>query len=193
MQSPFVLQKKLANMSLIVSSLVLFRNTRFKLSLSKDDLKFYEIPPKQIEIECPICFCIMLRDPHLTTCCGHHFCGLCISRVKRSCPFCKSVDFSSFLDKNRLRIINGLKVYCLNHEECLWNGDLKDLEKHLDKGQRNGECEYERVKCKHERCDVKKQRRYMEKHELEDCDQRMVFCKFCSFFDTCELIKKVHF
>ena len=32
----------------------------------------------------------------------------------------------------------------------------------------------------------------MEKHELEDCDQKMVFCKFCSFLGTCELIKKVH-
>ena len=47
---------------------------------SKDELSFVEEIPKQIEIECPICLKV-LANPHLVSCCGHHFCEDCIERV----------------------------------------------------------------------------------------------------------------
>ena len=36
-------------------------------------------PPK--DLECPVCM-LVLRDPHLISCCGNHFCRNCISRVR---------------------------------------------------------------------------------------------------------------
>ena len=56
---------------------------------------------------------VMLNDPHLTSCCGHHFCETCINRVKDSngaCPYCKEKEYQTMPNKDRLRIISGLNV-----------------------------------------------------------------------------------
>ena len=83
---------------------------------SQDDLSFVEGLPKHVEIECPVCLSI-LADPHMVSCCGHNFCESCIEIVKVSnglCPMCKERDFQAMVNKERLRIINGLQVYCTN-------------------------------------------------------------------------------
>ena len=126
---------------------------------TKDDLTFLEEPPKEIEIECPICLQVMLNDPHLVSCCGHHFCGNCIKRVKDcngACPYCKEKEYQTMPNKDRLRIINGLKVNCTN-KGCEWKGELKNLSVHLNKGKREGQCQYEVVTCVHSDCEIKKQ------------------------------------
>ncbi|XP_011408179.1 PREDICTED: TNF receptor-associated factor 5-like, partial [Amphimedon queenslandica] len=151
---------------------------------SKDELSFVEEVPKQIEIECPVCLNI-LTDPQQVSCCGHNFCKSCIERVKSSngsCPMCNvgHSKYQSFADKNLSRIVNGLQVYCTNKVKgCQWKGDLKYLPTHLNKGKREGECQYEEVKCRYEECQTRGQRQHLNVHEEEWCDQRPYSCEHC--------------
>ena len=63
-------------------------------------------------------------------------------------------------NKDRLCFINGLKVNCTN-KGCEWKGELKDLSVHLNKGKREGQCQYEVVTCVHSGCEIKNQRQYL--------------------------------
>ena len=163
---------------------------------SKDELSFVKEVPEQIEIECPICLNI-LTDPHLVSCCGYNFCGSCIERVKASngsCPMCKEKEYQSFIDKKCSRIINGLEIYCSNKEKgCQWKGELKNMSTHLNKEKREGECQYEEVMCQYEECQERKQRRYLEDHEDEECPQRPFECYYCRSKGTFLSITKDHY
>ena len=100
---------------------------------SKGELTFLEEPPKLLELECPICLQVMLNDPHLVSCCGHHFCGPCIKEVQsrnEPCPLCKENSCQAMVDKKaQLQCnINGLHVCCIiNKERGKWKGEFKDL------------------------------------------------------------------
>uniref|UniRef100_A0A1X7SVV7 RING-type domain-containing protein n=1 Tax=Amphimedon queenslandica TaxID=400682 RepID=A0A1X7SVV7_AMPQE len=150
--------------------------------VSKDELSFVKEVPDQIEIECPVCLNI-LTDPHQVNCCGRNFCKSCIERIKESdgsCPMCKEERYQFFADKNISRIINGLQAYCTNKVEgCQWKGDLKYLPTHLNKGKREGECQYEEVKCRYDECLTRNQRQHLNVHEEEWCDQRPYLCQHC--------------
>ena len=163
---------------------------------SNKELSFVKEVPEQIEIECPICLNI-LTDPHIVSCCGYNFCGSCIERVKASngsCPMCKEEEYQSFIDKKCSRIINGLEVYCSNKKKgCQWKGELKNMSTHLNKEKREGECQYEEVKCGYKKCQERKQRRYLKYHEDEECLQRLVLCAFCRSKGTFLSITKDHF
>ena len=50
---------------------------------------------------------------------------------------------------------------CTN-KGCEWKGELKDLPAHLNKGKREGQCQYEEVTFPLNGCGIKKQ---CEKHE----------------------------
>ena len=163
---------------------------------SKEELSFVKEVPEQIEIECPVCLNI-LTDPHQVTCCGHNFCGSCIERVKASngsCPMCKEKEYQSFIDKKCSRIINGLEVYCSNKEKgCQWKGELKNMSTHLNKEKREGECQYEEVKCRYEKCQERKQRRYLKYHEDKECPHRPFQCQYCRSKGTFLSITKDHY
>uniref|UniRef100_A0A1X7SZ63 RING-type domain-containing protein n=1 Tax=Amphimedon queenslandica TaxID=400682 RepID=A0A1X7SZ63_AMPQE len=156
---------------------------------SKDELSFVEEVPKQIEIECPICLNI-LTNPRQVSCCGKNFCESCIGkegvlgkwmgRRNRACPMCKELGYDSFIDKNLSRIINGLQVYCTNKPKgCQWKGNLKDLSTHLKKGKRYGDCQFEEVKCRYDKCQTKDQRQSLIDHEKDNCNQRTYRCEYC--------------
>ena len=163
---------------------------------SKENLSFVKELPKHVEIECPVCLNI-LTDPHIVSCCGHHFCGSCIERVKASngsCPMCKEKKYQSFPDKNRSRIINGLEVYCSNKKKgCQWKGELKNMSTHLNKEKREGKCQYEEVKCRYKKCRERKQRRYLKEHEDSECLQRPFKCQYCGEEGTFLSITKDHY
>ena len=58
------------------------------------DFDFVEQPPDKLT--CSKCQ-LLLRDPQLTSCCGHHFCQTCITRILvewSPCPLCKEGSFS---------------------------------------------------------------------------------------------------
>uniref|UniRef100_A0A1X7SYY1 RING-type domain-containing protein n=1 Tax=Amphimedon queenslandica TaxID=400682 RepID=A0A1X7SYY1_AMPQE len=164
-------------------------------SFSKDELSFVNEIPDQIEIECPVCLHIF-TDPHQVSCCGHNFCKSCIERVKHdngSCPMCKEEAYQSFADKNISRIINGLQVYCTNEVEgCQWKGDLKYLPTHLNKGKREGDCQFEEFKCRYYECQTKGQRQHLNVHEEEWCYQRPYSCEHCYTEGTYSFITFFH-
>ena len=90
-----------------------------------------------------------------------------------TCPYCKEkfLKHQVVPDKDRCCIINGLKVNCTN-KGCEWEGDFKDLPvPHLNKGKKEGQCQYEEVTCVHSGCEIKKQRQYFVKHEKDECPQ----------------------
>ena len=164
---------------------------------SREELSFVNKTPEHVEIKCPICHDI-LTDPHLVSCCGHNFCGSCIERVKASngsCPMCKEDEYQVMANKERLRIINGLEVYCSNKKKgCQWKGEWKNMSTHLNKEKREGECQYEEIKCsRYEKCQERKQRRYLKDHEDSECPQRPFQCQYCREEGTFLSITKDHY
>ena len=178
---------------------------------SKDELIFIEEPPKLLELECPVCLQVMLNDPHLVSCCGHHFCGPCIKKIQETkgpCPLCKESSYQAIINKSTQRNINGLHVYCINNKEgCKWKGELKDLSSHLQQGEREGECQYVSVQCKYTKgiiavfsgdkkfkiCRLIDQRYKMSRHETNDCPNRPYTCKYCSYKDTFYSVTEKHY
>lgn len=127
-----------------------------------DEPHFFDPPPK--EYECPICFRV-LREPNIVSCCGTKVCGPCITRVENSrqpCPKCRQ-PFTKMLEKELQRKILGLRVRCRHYGEgCEWEGELRDMYKHID--VKKGACEFVAVKCPFG-CPGSYQRREASNHE----------------------------
>ena len=159
------------------------------------DCNFVDLPPKRLE--CPICL-LTLRMPHVTSCCGNHFCKPCIEPLckpspdsqsvcfsQQSCPICQQTRFSVMLHKGLMREVNELKVWCTNRNlGCGWSSELGGLQKHLNPspasstGRQEEGCQYEVVSCS-VGCGGRIQRRLLPLHEGEQCPRRSVTCSYC--------------
>ena len=163
---------------------------------AKDNLSFVKEPPEEISIECPICLQIMLKDISLTSC-GHHFCTSCIERIHGPCPECRTTPYQIFPDADRQRYIRGLQVYCSNKKYgCTWKGELKNLSGHINKGKREGDCQFEVVKCRYWSgliCYVKKKRADLANHEENECPKRPYTCQYCGDKSTYSVITSDHY
>lgn len=142
------------------------------MSLSKGggyDCDFVTDPPKSLE--CSICL-LTLRDPHVISCCGNHYCKPCIVRVmetQKACPLCNDPEYSIMLHKGVMREVNSLAVYCTERANgCDWTGDLGQLQCHLNLGSRDSGCGYLTLECANQ-CGEKFARRDIAKHEGEEC------------------------
>ena len=120
-----------------------------KLSYGGHDHEFVgKIPDR---CNCQICTKV-LRDPHLTVCCGQHFCESCLNKWftrqhKESCPHCRAEGegFNHVINKGLRSEINQLKVKCSNRGKgCEWTGELQALKTHLESEKG---CEFVVVKC----------------------------------------------
>ena len=145
------------------------------------DFDFIEDPPE--ELNCSVCL-LVLRDPHLTSCCGNHFCQSCIEKIKEGtspCPLCKESSFSTFLNKSFQRKVNELKVQCpLSDDGCTWIGTLGGAGNHLDPS--SGDCEYVDVECTV--CGEEIQRKNLVNHMSNECAKRPFTCKHCGYSNT---------
>ena len=167
---------------------------------TREDLSFVKEPPEEISIECPICLQIMLKDISLTSC-GHHFCTLCIERIHGACPTCRATSYQIFPDADRQRYIRGLQVYCSNKKDgCTWKGELKNLSGHINKDKRDGDCQFQVVKCHYYEdfssrghCTVKKKRADLANHEENECQRRPYTCLYCWDEDTYSEITGYHY
>ena len=153
------------------------------------DYKFVDPPPKSLE--CSICL-LIIHDPHVTSCCGNHFCQSCINPIQRDnkpCPLCNEPGFTTFLHKGVAREVNALKIYCPNKPQgCDWQGELGQVEKHLnpeDESREKG-CGFVVVECKY-KCGGWFQKQLVKKHETETCRKRPSE----EASDTALLIKKL--
>lgn len=145
------------------------------------DCEFVE-PPHQC-LECSICL-LTLREPHVSSCCGNHFCRPCISRVldnKNACPLCNEREFTTLLHKGVQRTINSLIIYCQwKRLGCNWKGELGHLAEHLEPrdGATSG-CGLVMVECSY-KCGTMIERRGLMEHQNNVCTKRPVEAQMAS-------------
>ena len=133
----------------------------------------------------------VLRDPHITSCCGQHVCETCLNYWfekyrEQSCPHCraKGSDFKHFLDKKLKREISELKIWCSNKDKgCNWRDELQTLEKHI---KSSDGCSYVEVECPNfpfistiNKC-PKMLRKDLDEHIRNACKFRLVTCIHCN-------------
>ncbi len=155
------------------------------------DCKFVQPPPTYLQTECSVCL-LVLRSPHLTSCCGHNFCKECIERIQRdgsSCPLCNVENFTLTYNRAYDVSLKQLEVYCIHREiGCEWKGKLETLDKHLNVGpelekQLEG-CAFVEVQCYHDGCGQSLQRRLRENHQANECPQRPFSCEHCEEYES---------
>lgn len=151
------------------------------------DYGFVDDPSE--EMRCPICL-FVLREPHLTSCCGNHFCQSCISVIKKegkACPLCQTNKFDVMLDKFFARKVNELKTICPHSKHgCEWIGELGNVQKHT-----NSQCEYVEVTCRY-LCGENIARCHLASHESDHCPKRPYECEHCGREGTYFWISEVH-
>ena len=145
---------------------------------------------------CEVCE-LVLRQPHITQCCGKNACKSCIAKKandREPCPIpgcenqCVKIIFNRVLHYDILKS----KVYCTSKESsCEWVDTLENLEKHLL------ECQFYEVECQNS-CGTKIQRKMVKEHEAV-CERFPVKCEQCgnlyerrdqlNHLDTCSLTK----
>ena len=148
--------------------------------LAASDVVFVATPPSMLEVECPVCLCLLV-DPRLSDCCGHHFCGKCLDKIKNQlCPLCKK-PFTTMRDLGLQRAILSMQAYCLHRPNgCDWQGEVRLLHEHInctipvDKG-----CPYTLVECPLN-CGVECLRSKVQSHMQLQCPKRMMKCQFCN-------------
>ena len=157
--------------------------------------EFLESTTKLKKYECPLCL-FVTREPHLTDCCGQHFCQACINRIitdRKPCPFCtcKADSFHVMIDKKQKRRVLELKIECTMKERgCDWSGELGKLDTHVD--TRNGSCQFVDVNCPNN-CGGSHQRRHLSNHLSDLCPKRPFTCKYCEFKATYEQVCNYHY
>ena len=171
-----------------------------------------EIQPPEIEYDfveepsqdmfCPVTFDV-LRDPHQTTCCGHHISATAGARLQQEgkpCPMCKEPNFTTQTDKYFKRVVNGLKVRCPHKGSgCEWMGDLGSIDQHANScPKRPWQCQYCDFTTTYDvggnehlpqcpkfpepcpnRCEVGTVERCdLERHLATECPLQLVVCEF---------------
>ena len=141
------------------------------------DCEFVERPPKQFQSECSICL-LILRDPHLISCCGHSFCEACIGRIRedgKPCPLCNKPGYMTLPNQGLQRALNEFDVSCSHRElGSEWVGTLGSLDGHLNAEPQPDcqlvGCHFVMVKCIH--CKTYMRRLAIAVHQNEHCPKR---------------------
>ena len=137
---------------------------------------FVSQPPE--DYFCSICTRVMC-DPHLTDCCGQHFCRSCLlqwfhKQGRRQCPHCRNQSLNHIIDLPLKRKINELDVYCPNKGVgCDFQLKLGQISDHLQK------CEYTQLTCQ-QGCGSTVYRKDLESHHSNKCPKRKFVCPYCS-------------
>ena len=153
-----------------------------------EEYKFVKKLPD--DYQCMIC-AKMLNEPHLTDCCGQHFCQACLEQwfkkqEKKICPHCHSESFSHISYIPLKRKIDDLEVYCPNQEEgCQVVTKLGELNSHKN------ECGFTKVVCS-QGCGKSILRKKLMQHCSNECSKRMIKCTYCGKEDHHETIIGKH-
>lgn len=162
------------------------------ISFRSEDIHFQKDLPESFELECPTCYDLLLNEPHLSECCGRHFCGPCSRRLLFSpnpkCPLCNSVhSFKMVRDKSHDRDLSNQIVYCIHENEsplvlggCKWSGELRQLKHHVDV-----DCPLQPVECMYSwwGCDKKPKRKDAEEHYSESHQLTLIHACKELFYD----------
>ena len=155
------------------------------------DYDFFEALPEKLT--CPICM-KALSEPHLVNCCETVFCKGCLdkwSQNAKTCPHCRSTDFSHMLLKQQSRKIGELKVYCPNKKhgcECVLK--ISEYGDHLSTTNNKG-CSYVTLSCPFN-CKTEVFRGNMPNHTQKQCPKRTVTCIHCKLLGEYQFITGTH-
>ncbi len=155
------------------------------------------------ELQCKFCGNV-LHNPHQLSCCRRHSCEKCVDKMRKSisnsglkcCPFCKkSKRITTKLNMGLLSQVNILKVHCPNFDSgCAWEGRLNVAAIHIALRGIQGECQYQKVKCKYQECKSTPLRKDLIRHETGLCKFRPYKCKYClNFNSTFEIVTTQHY
>ena len=144
------------------------------------------------EFHCHLCLHVA-KDPHMTSCCGEHFCQTCLTpflHQKQPCPKCSTEDFTSMLNVKYKQQILKLQVFCTQREKgCEWSGPLSTLSDHVNPSQ--GDCQFLENLCPNG-CGQKITKNDLEAHLEGECFKRKYTCPYCSYKDTYEAVSNQH-
>ena len=136
------------------------------------------------------------REPHQTLCCGNHIspeAATTLQKDGKPCPVCKEADLKTVPDKFFKRMVNEVKVHCPHKNAgCEWVGGLGAMERHLNAGSVEGECELEKIACTHSCCQTV-QRRELATHMESECPRRPFKCQYCGHDATHSEITSQHY
>ena len=142
------------------------------------------------DYQCMICAKV-LNEPHLTDCCGQHFCQACLEQwfkkqAKKICPHCRSENFAHISYIPLKRKIDDLEVYCPNQKEgCKEVARLGALDAHKNI------CGFAKVTCT-QGCGKFILRKDLTQHCNNECSKRKIKCKYCGKLDHYEVISGKH-
>ena len=153
---------------------------------------FVEQPPQ--EFFCPVTFAVLL-EPYQTQCCGNHLSQEAYQRLLgQPCPMCRAGEenFAVVKDLFHKRGVLSLKVRCPHKAEgCEWQGELGNLEQHLNTNSSAGECRYVDVDCPYA-CGERVQKGSLEEHKSQRCPLRPFTCQYCSHTATNQEVTEEH-
>ena len=127
-------------------------------------------------------------------CCGQQFCEHCLEKwllKNKTCPHCRSANFSHIFMHPTSRKIGNLKVYCPNKQHgCKVALKISEYEQHLSTTDDRG-CLYVKLKCQNN-CTAEVFRGEMLTHIWNECPKRLVACSLCSLVGDHDYITGDH-
>ena len=157
------------------------------LPATEDEYDFVEKPSE--DFYCLVTF-ELLREPHLTECCGNHLSQEAVTRLQgQPCPVCKESSLNTMPDKYFKRKVSELKVHC--PLGCDWVGELGSLDRHLNHNSVEGECQFMTMVCPYS-CGDGFQRCRLDEHKANDCPNRPFSCKYCGHKATYISVTRDH-
>ena len=156
--------------------------------LKMAEYKFVKDLPN--DYQCMICAKV-LNEPHLTDCCGQHFCQACLEQwfekqTKKECPHCRSETFTHIRSLPLKRKIDELEFYCPNQQ-----GGCKEIMKLGALDDHKNVCGFAKVTCT-QGCGKLILRKDLTQHCNNECPKRKIKCKFCGSVDHYEVISGEH-
>ena len=155
---------------------------------------FVEHPPQ--DVYCPVTLDI-LRNPCQTRCCGNHLSKYAARRLKRMrkrCPLCKKYPLKTVEDKYFQRVVLATKVRCSKNDAgCSWEGEMRELKKHLSEGcvEGRGKCRFVDILCPYN-CGNSIQRHSLQEHQSNHCLKRPFTCSHCGSKGSYQSITNDH-
>ncbi len=148
----------------------------------------FVLPPPHTQTECAICL-LVLRSPHLASCCGHNFCKECIERIQKCCPLCNTENFTLTYNREKDVSLQQFEVYCPHHKfGCEWRGKLEVLDTHLNVNPKLDKqlegCGFVDVRCCNDGCGQCLQRQLIVEHQCRECPLRIFNCEHCHEYES---------
>ncbi len=155
------------------------------------ECEFVHPPPDYLQTECSVCL-LVLRSPHITSCCGHNFCKTCIDEIQtggKACPLCNQLAFSLVYNRSHDASLKQLDAYCPYRKiSCKWIGKLDALDEHLNRDPEFTKqlvgCAFVEVRCYHDGCGQFVQRQIIIEHQTEKCSKRPFVCEYCHDYSS---------